>query len=60
MIYTVFDVVKSTLTTNTFPNSWGGPDNRDYLFFQNFPKFYNFYTKSATGGLYYYYGIVFK
>ena len=41
----------------------GGLDNGDFLFlkiFQNFLKFYNFYTKSATGGLFYYYFIVFK
>ena len=41
----------------------GGLDNGDFLFlkiFQNFLKFYNFCTKSATGGLFYYYFIVFK
>ena len=38
-----------------------GLDNGD--FFQKFSKFYNclqLFTKSATGGLFYYYGIVFK
>ena len=40
----------------------GGLDNGDFLFlkiFKNFLKFYNFYTKSETGGLFYY-DIVFK
>ena len=33
-----------------------GLDNGDFLFlkiFQNFLKFYNFYTKSATGGFFF-------
>ena len=41
----------------------GGQDNGDFLFFkifQNFLKFYNFYTKSATGWSFYDYFIVFK
>ena len=39
----------------------GGLDNGEFLKnFQNFLKFCNFYTKSATGGLFYYYDIVFK
>ena len=35
----------------------GGLDNGGFLFlkiFENFLKFYNYYTKSATGGLFYY------
>ena len=31
-----------------------------FLIFQNFLKFYNFFIKSSTGGLFYYYGIIFK
>ena len=37
-------------------NREGGLDNGDFLFlkiFQIFLKFYNFYTKSAIGGLFY-------
>ena len=50
------------LNDRHLPKFVRGLDNGDFLFlkiFQIFLKFYNFYTKSATGGLFYYYFIVF-
>ena len=59
-VYSSFLLPYSTLSSLSkdqhYPKFVRGIDNGDFLF----PKFYNFFTKRATGGLIDYYGIVFK